>query len=77
MIRHCCEMMNSQASHVCNQHPNPFDCPDAIILFSAAKNQYGLIIHDGGTSSVTIEYCPWCGKKIPLPFKDVEASNGA
>jgi hypothetical protein len=77
MLRHCCEMMTLKVNQVCDQHPDPFDCPDAIVLFSAAKNRYGLIIHDGGTSSVTIEYCPWCGRKLPLLLNETEASNGA
>ncbi|WP_420800288.1 DUF6980 family protein [Neobacillus terrae] len=45
-------------------HKNPFKCPDKIIIFDENDNENGLIIHDGGTSSIGISYCPWCGSKI-------------
>ena len=43
--------------------------PDAIIIgdkvFKSKKNKdYGIIIHDGGSSFITIKFCPWCGKKL-------------
>ena len=25
----------------------------------------GIIIHDGGQSFIKINYCPWCGRKLP------------
>jgi hypothetical protein len=58
----CCEMMANQLAWKCDQHSSVFECPDALI--SKHKNEYGLIIHDGGSSSIKIEYCPWCGKKL-------------
>ena len=54
-------MMRAQLSTVCEQHANRFDCPNALVgAFS--DGELGLIIHDGGSSMVVIEYCPWCGK---------------
>ncbi|WP_438824020.1 DUF6980 family protein [Bacillus sp. JJ1773] len=34
------------------------------MIFDEKHNDYGLIIHDGGTSSIGISFCPWCGSKI-------------
>jgi hypothetical protein len=65
MSKHCCEQMNEQVSQVCAQHTDRFECPDALIDYSQKFNEYGLIVHDGGTSSIAIEYCPWCGNKLP------------
>lgn len=28
-------------------------------------DEYGIIIHDGGGSSIIIDYCSWCGIKLP------------
>lgn len=28
-------------------------------------DEYGIIVHDGGESFIGIQYCPWCGKKLP------------
>jgi len=60
---HCCEMMEYFAGKECDQHPNRFDCPDALIHRS--PRGYGIIIHDGGESWVSIKFCPWCGVKLP------------
>jgi len=54
--------MNEELTNHCEIHPNAFQCPDKLIHYNEARNEYGLIIHDGGTSYVTISYCPWCGK---------------
>ncbi|WP_438362001.1 DUF6980 family protein [Niallia circulans] len=34
------------------------------MLFDEKDHDYGLIIHDGGTSSIGIEFCLWCGLKL-------------
>jgi len=61
----CCEMMAIQIAHRCNQHADIFDCPDALIVYESQSDEYGLIIHDGGSASITIHYCPWCGTALP------------
>jgi len=49
----------------CEQHPDPYDCPDNLVAFVAKSRTYGLIVHDGGTSYVEIAHCPWCGARLP------------
>ena len=63
--RHCCDEMARQVDHRCDTHPDPFDCPDNLVHYAARFDEYGLIVHDGGSSSVRVEYCPWCGAKLP------------
>jgi len=60
---YCCETMKYHLEYKCDIHSDSFDCPDKIIVKSKDKD-YGIIIHDGGSSFITIEFCPWCGKKI-------------
>ncbi|HEX8915338.1 MAG TPA: hypothetical protein VF796_23500 [Humisphaera sp.] len=62
---HCCDAMRRHAEHACDRHPDPFDCPDHLIHRSPTTGAYGLIVHDGGTSSVRIHFCPWCGARLP------------
>lgn len=38
---------------------------DKIIVYSDIFDEYGIAINDGGNSYVTIDYCPWCGEKLP------------
>ncbi|WP_322749836.1 MULTISPECIES: DUF6980 family protein [unclassified Frankia] len=64
--RHCCDMMTRQINWRCDQHSDPFDCPDALVDFSVRFQEYGLIIHDGGTSNIAIAFCPWCGTRLPV-----------
>jgi hypothetical protein len=32
--------------------------------------EYGLLVHDGGESIIVIEYCPWCGVRLPESLRD-------
>lgn len=57
--------MESAVASKCQQHTDRWDCPDALIAYSARFDEYGIIIHDGGSSKITITYCPWCGAKLP------------
>ncbi|WP_083321008.1 DUF6980 family protein [Hymenobacter glacialis] len=63
---YCCEQMVSQVTHSCETHPDPFHCPDTLVHQSVNNGTYGLIIHDGGSSFISISFCPWCGSKLPL-----------
>lgn len=56
--------MRSHVERRCEQHPNPFDCPDALVHYDPRSGTYGLIIHDGGSSFISIAYCPWCGATL-------------
>ena len=69
--KHCCEDMNTKVNYVCKQHKNPFECPDCIIIYDAKFDEYGMIIHDGGSSSIGMSFCPWCGKKMPMSKRDL------
>jgi hypothetical protein len=63
--QHCCQQMSEHVNQRCEQHPDAFDCPDKLIHHSAGTGEYGIIIHDGGSSYVVINYCPWCGARLP------------
>jgi hypothetical protein len=62
--------MERQLNHQCSVHSNPFECPDVLIHYFAKFDEYGLIIHDGGGTSITISFCPWCGTKLPEQKRD-------
>ena len=62
--------MRNQAEFSCEQHASPYDCPDALVSYSPKFNEYGLIVHDGGSSSVRISHCPWCGCRLPESLRE-------
>src|SRR5687768_7293439 len=67
---HCCEQMAETVNYRYSQNTDIFDCPDNIIYYSPRFDEYGIIIHDGGTSYITIKYCCWCGMKLPQSKRD-------
>jgi hypothetical protein len=55
----------------CELHTEPFDCPDCVIHYSPKFDEYGLVIHDGGSSTLAISFCPWCGARLPESKRDL------
>lgn len=47
----------------CDQHPDPHDCADIPVI--RTPYGYALPVRDGGTSVHLIDYCPWCGERLP------------
>ncbi len=41
-----------------------------LVSYSAKFDEYGLRIYDGGSSSMIIFFCPWCGNKLPSSLRD-------
>jgi Domain of unknown function (DUF6980) len=54
----------------CDKHADVFECPDVLISYIPKFDEYGIIIHDGGSSSISIYHCPWCGTKLPESKRD-------
>lgn len=69
-VTHCCQDMTDALVHACDQHADPFDCPDMLLCYCARFREYGLIIHDGGASFLQITACPWCGTALPASLRD-------
>jgi hypothetical protein len=56
--RHCCTRMTYYLTF---DKPVRTINPDAIIRFRKKTKAYGIPVHDGGSSFIKIEHCPWCG----------------
>lgn len=67
---HCCKIMVVEVNRSCPDHSDRFDCPDCLISYTARFREYGIIVHDGGTSNRAIEFCPWCGATLPQSERD-------
>ena len=37
---------------------------------SPSSREYKLIIHDGGSSGMLIQFCPWCGTRLPASRRE-------
>jgi hypothetical protein len=63
--------MRAQVEHVCDEHGTADDCPDKLVGLSLRFQEYGLLVHDGPEpSAVLIDYCPWCGTRLPESQRD-------
>jgi len=62
--------MSEVVEYECDQQSNPFDCPDCLVAYTPKFDEYGIIVHDGGSSSVGINFCPFCGAKLPESKRD-------
>jgi hypothetical protein len=56
--------MSEELSKKCDMHSDRFECPDALIAYAPRSKTYGIIVHDGGSSTIGIDFCPWCGAKL-------------
>ncbi len=66
----CCAGMTDALAFVCDQHADPFECGDGLVIYNEVFDEYGLIVHDGGQSYVLIQHCPWCGTRLPESQRD-------
>jgi len=69
---HCCEQMQEQINISLENGDNCAKLPycDSIIHYSDVLDEYGLLVHDGGDSYISISFCPWCGQKLPESKRD-------
>jgi hypothetical protein len=62
--KHCCEDMRRQLTFRCEDHEDLGDCADSLVVYSEETGEFGIRVHDGGSSSIAIRHCPWCGAKL-------------
>jgi len=63
---YCCDDLREQVEFRCEDHPDPYDCADNLVI-KTERGYFGLIIHDGGSSHLVIQFFPWCGSRLPSP----------
>lgn len=68
--RFCCSEMAASLEHHCEQHADPFDCPDVALVYNEVLDEVGIPIRDGGPSYLLISHCPWCGATLPVSARD-------
>lgn len=56
--------MEDNVTNTCPQHKVRSECPDLFMTHNKRLNEYGINIF-GSPSYVIINFCPWCGSKLP------------
>ncbi len=60
----CCSMMFENISSSFDENGGILYDEVDVIMNKWDDGTYGIPIHDGGTSIIKINYCPWCGTKL-------------
>lgn len=71
MKNHCCQTMTHQVNYDSEEYSNQIDFHDNLIKYNDQFDEYRIIIHNGGNSSIAINYCPWCGLKLPKSKREL------
>ena len=53
----CCDMMQIHLK-------------EKTIYYTPEFREYGIPFRDGGSSMITIQYCPWCSYKLPDSLRE-------
>ena len=69
MASHCCDRMRLELRKSAPSTGRGWP-PDALIAYLPKFDEYGLVVHDGGSSMVQIQFCPWCGTRLPESRRD-------
>ena len=67
---HSCKRMKEMLESQCDHLGDPFQCADKLVVYIPKFDEYGLIVHDGGSSYIMIKFCPWCGARLPRSKRD-------
>ena len=69
-MKHCCERMRVEVERACDEQHTAGECSELLVRYQEKYDDYGLVVHDGGSSVVRIAFCPWCGTKLPESRRD-------
>lgn len=56
--KYCCENMEDNIEN------------NNLVFYSEKFDEYGIVCIEDGCSYVLMEYCPWCGKKLPASKRE-------
>ena len=62
--------MNDAPTHCCEQMRYAVSTAKIPVIFIHKFREYGIKVIDGGTGFIEIQYCPWCGKQLPMSLRD-------
>ncbi|MCV6639313.1 hypothetical protein [Candidatus Albibeggiatoa sp. nov. NOAA] len=54
----------------CQQMKQFIELDDLPIIFTPKFREFGILYLDGGSAHQCINYCPWCGTKLPTSLRD-------
>jgi hypothetical protein len=62
--------MSDGPPHLCEDMVRALADPDVPLVYNDKLREYSILIQDGGSSVAVIEFCPFCGVKLPGSLRD-------
>jgi hypothetical protein len=62
-------------TNLCETHSDPWECPNAPIVYIEQYDEYGIPIRDSESEYWKIDCCPWCGIRLPESKRDLWFSS--
>lgn len=61
--------MTYSTTHCCQQMQANLASQELHLSYISKFREYGIDYADGGSSHQTIQFCPWCGSKLPASLR--------
>jgi hypothetical protein len=62
--------MSDEPPHLCEGKARVLADPNILLVYDDKLREYGIPVQDGGSSMIVIEFCPFCGAKLPGSLRD-------
>jgi hypothetical protein len=62
--------MSSQLKYCCEQLVKQLENQELGLVYISKFREFGIRYFDGGSSFQEIQFCPWCGCKLPPSLRD-------
>ncbi len=62
--------MTRSAIHCCREMERALGDDEIPVIYNAKFREIGIRIIDGGSAYIVIQYCPWCGVRLPPSLRD-------
>lgn len=63
--RYACVHLAYFVTAKCAEHEDPFDCPEAVVIYAPELDEYAIPVRTEKGSLIPISHCPWCGIELP------------
>ena len=57
-------------SHCCDSMTRHLVDGDVAVVYVSQFREYGIGLLDGGTAFQLMDFCPWCGMKLPSSLRE-------
>lgn len=64
-LKFCCDSLKRQVMNNCPHEGHGFGCPDNLVQIGCTPKLEHMWVGEAPNATYKIEFCPWCGAKLP------------